>query len=124
MSNNASTGSSSDKLNNQSSASDASKRSTESSVDDAYGKSKNRRRKLEKNGPKEKEEKLEAEGVVTKCLKNTQFHVELESNKHEILATLSGKMRKNYIRISEGDRVTVEISPYDITKGRITYRFK
>ncbi|MDU1700782.1 MAG: translation initiation factor IF-1, partial [Streptococcus anginosus] len=54
---------------------------------------------------------------------NAMFTVELE-NGHQILATVSGKIRKNYIRILAGDRVTVEMSPYDLTRGRITYRFK
>ncbi len=70
-----------------------------------------------------KEEKIEVEGVVTEALPNTQFTVELE-NGHEILAYLSGKMRKYYIRILLGDRVRVEMSPYDMTRGRITYRYK
>ncbi|MCK5645945.1 MAG: translation initiation factor IF-1 [Anaerolineales bacterium] len=70
-----------------------------------------------------KEEKIEVEGVVTEALKSTQFRVELE-NGHKVLAYLSGKMRKYYIRILLGDRVRVELSPYDLTRGRITYRFK
>lgn len=70
-----------------------------------------------------KEEKIEVEGFVTEALPNTQFKVELE-NGHEILAYLSGKMRKYYIRILLGDRVRVEVSPYDMSRGRITYRFK
>jgi len=70
-----------------------------------------------------KEEKIEAEGKVTEALPGTQFRVELD-NGHEILAYLSGKMRKYYIRILLGDRVKVEISPYDLTRGRIVYRYK
>jgi translation initiation factor IF-1 len=70
-----------------------------------------------------KEEKIEAEGKVVEALPGTQFRVELD-NGHEILAYLSGKMRKYYIRILLGDRVKVEISPYDLTRGRIVYRYK
>lgn len=70
-----------------------------------------------------KEEKIEVEGTVVEALPSTQFRVELE-NGHKVLAYLSGKMRKYYIRILLGDRVRVEISPYDLTRGRITYRFK
>jgi translation initiation factor IF-1 len=62
-------------------------------------------------------------GTITEVLPNTTFRVELE-NGHEILAYVSGKMRKNYIRILQGDRVAVELSPYDLTRGRITYRYK
>jgi len=62
-------------------------------------------------------------GTITEVLPNTTFRVELE-NGHEILAYVSGKMRKNYIRILQGDRVAVELSPYDLTRGRITYRHK
>ena len=68
-----------------------------------------------------KEDFIEMEGTVIDTMPNTTFRVELE-NGHEILAYLSGKMRKFYIRILPGDRVTVELSPYDMTKGRITYR--
>lgn len=64
---------------------------------------------------------LTIEGVVTETLPNTQFRVELE-NGHKLLAHISGRMRKNYIRITEGDRVVVELSPYDLTRGRIVYR--
>jgi translation initiation factor IF-1 len=63
------------------------------------------------------------QGTVTEVLPNTNFRVQLE-NGHEVLAHISGRMRKNYIRILEGDRVTVELSPYDLRRGRITYRFK
>lgn len=72
---------------------------------------------------KKKEEKIEVEGTVIEALPATQFRVELD-NGHEVLAYLSGKMRKYYIRILLGDRVRVEISPYDLTRGRITYRYK
>jgi translation initiation factor IF-1 len=67
--------------------------------------------------------KIEMMGTVTEALPGTQFKVELE-NGHEILAYLCGKMRKYYIRILLGDRVKVETSPYDLTRGRITYRYK
>jgi len=70
-----------------------------------------------------KEEKIEAEGTVVEALPSTQFRVELD-NGHEVLAYLSGKMRKYYIRILLGDRVRVELTPYDLTRGRITYRYK
>lgn len=70
-----------------------------------------------------KEEKIEAEGTVIEALPNTQFTVELD-NGHKVLAYLSGKMRKFYIRILLGDRVKVEMSQYDMTRGRITYRHK
>ena len=70
-----------------------------------------------------KEEKLELEGKVIESLPNTQFLVELE-NGHRILAHVSGKIRMYYIRILPGDRVTVELSPYNLTRGRITYRHK
>lgn len=62
-------------------------------------------------------------GTVTRVLPNTTFRVELE-NGHEVLAYVAGKMRKHYIRILQGDRVSVELSPYDLTRGRITYRYK
>ena len=68
-----------------------------------------------------KEEQIELEGVVIETLPNTLFRVKLE-NGHTILAHISGKMRKNYIRILTGDSVIVEMTPYDLTKGRITYR--
>ncbi|HNX00748.1 MAG TPA: translation initiation factor IF-1 [Candidatus Cloacimonadota bacterium] len=66
---------------------------------------------------------IEVEGIVKEALPNTTFKVELE-NGHEILAHSSGKMRMNYIRILPGDKVKVELSPYDLTRGRITYRYK
>jgi translation initiation factor IF-1 len=70
-----------------------------------------------------KEEKLEVEGTITELLPNTQFMVELD-NEHKVLAYLSGKMRRYYIRILLGDRVRVEMTPYDLTRGRITYRYR
>lgn len=66
---------------------------------------------------------IEMQGVVLEVLPDTNFRVELD-NGHQVLAYISGRMRKNYIRILEGDRVTVELSPYDLSRGRITYRFK
>ena len=68
-------------------------------------------------------DKIEVEGTVVEALPDTQFRVRLD-NGHEILAYLSGRMRKHYIRILLGDRVKVEISPYDPTRGRIVYRYK
>ena len=70
-----------------------------------------------------KEEQIEMLGVVTDVLPNTLFRVQLE-NGHTVLAHISGKMRKNYIRILKGDKVTVEMTPYDLSKGRITFRHK
>ncbi|ANK81525.1 translation initiation factor IF-1 [Minwuia thermotolerans] len=70
-----------------------------------------------------KEELLEFEGHVVELLPNAMFRVQLE-NEHEVLAHTSGKMRKNRIRVLAGDRVMVEMTPYDLSKGRITYRFK
>ena len=70
-----------------------------------------------------KDEKLEVEGTVIELLPNTQFKVELD-NGHKVLAYLSGRMRKYYIRILLGDRVKVEMSPYDLNRGRIIYRYK
>jgi translation initiation factor IF-1 len=70
-----------------------------------------------------KEEKIEVEGTIVEALPNTMFRVQLD-NGHEVLAYLSGKMRKYYIRVLLGDRVVVELSPYDLTRGRITYRHK
>ena len=96
-------------------------------------KQKNKKRKDESNdadlnqeeetferNPKQKD-KIEVEGVVVEPLPNAMFRVELE-NKHEILAHISGRMRKHFIKIEPGDKVTVELSPYDLTRGRITYR--
>jgi translation initiation factor IF-1 len=70
-----------------------------------------------------KEGKVEVEGTVVEALPGTQFRVHLDTG-HEILAYLSGKMRKYYIRILLGDRVKVELSPYDLSRGRIVYRYK
>ena len=62
--------------------------------------------------------------MVLETLPNAMFLVEIENNKHQVLAHISGKMRKNFIRILPGDRVLVELSPYDLSRGRITYRYK
>lgn len=70
-----------------------------------------------------KEDVIEVEGKVIEPLPNAMFKVELE-NGHQVLAHVSGKIRMHFIRILPGDRVTVELSPYDLTRGRITYRFK
>ena len=70
-----------------------------------------------------KEDAIEVEGTVIEPLPNAMFRVEL-TNGHRILAHISGKMRKNYIRILPADRVIVELSPYDLTRGRIVYRYK
>jgi translation initiation factor IF-1 len=70
-----------------------------------------------------KEEAIVVEGTVLETLPNAMFKVELE-NKHQVLAHISGKMRMHFIRILPGDKVTVELSPYDLTRGRITYRSK
>jgi len=70
-----------------------------------------------------KQEPIEMQGEVTEVLPNAMFRVELE-NGHEVLTTLAGKMRKFRIRVLAGDRVTVEMSPYDLSRGRITYRYK
>ena len=70
-----------------------------------------------------KDEKIEVEGEVVESLPSTMFRVEVEGG-HQVLATISGKMRKHYIRILPGDRVKVELSPYDLTRGRITFRLK
>ena len=72
---------------------------------------------------KPKEGAIEVQGTIAECLPSTMFRVRLE-NGHEVLAHISGKMRKNFIKILVGDRVTLELSPYDLTRGRITYRFK
>ena len=66
---------------------------------------------------------IELEGIILESLPNAMFRVELE-NKHEILAHISGKIRKNFIRILPGDKVKVEMTPYDLSRGRITYRLK
>ncbi len=70
-----------------------------------------------------KDEAIQVEAVVVEPLPNAMFRVELE-NKHQVLAHISGKMRKNFIRILTGDKVLVELSPYDLSRGRIVYRFK
>ncbi|MCH9780532.1 MAG: translation initiation factor IF-1 [Alphaproteobacteria bacterium] len=70
-----------------------------------------------------KEEAIPMDGTVTEVLPNAMFRVKLE-NDHEILAHTSGKMRKNRIRVLAGDRVTVEMTPYDLTKGRLVYRYR
>jgi translation initiation factor IF-1 len=69
------------------------------------------------------EDKIEVEGEITEALPSTMFRVEVEGG-HSVLATISGKMRKHYIRILPGDKVKVELSPYDLTRGRITYRYR
>jgi len=70
-----------------------------------------------------KQANIEQDGTITEALSNAMFRVELE-NGHEIIAHISGKMRMHYIKILPGDKVKVEMSPYDLTKGRITYRYK
>ena len=70
-----------------------------------------------------KEVLIKQDGIIEEALSNAMFRVRLE-NDHQILATISGKMRMHYIRILPGDKVTVEMSPYDLTRGRITYRYK
>jgi translation initiation factor IF-1 len=70
-----------------------------------------------------KQANIEQDGVITESLSNAMFRVELE-NGHEIIAHISGKMRMHYIKILPGDKVKVEMSPYDLSKGRITYRYK
>ena len=85
-----------------------------------------RRPEPEKKKPGEgsgKEDAIEVMATVIEPLPNAMFRVELE-NKHQVLAHISGKMRKNFIRILPGDRVAVELSPYDLTRGRIVYRYK
>ncbi len=70
-----------------------------------------------------KEDAIEVVGTVLETLPNAMFRVELE-NKHKVLAHISGKMRKNFIRILPGDKILVELSPYDLSRGRIVYRYK
>jgi len=70
-----------------------------------------------------KEDSIEVQGTVLETLPNAMFRVEME-NGHKILAHISGKMRMHFIKILPGDKVTVELTPYDLTRGRITYRFK
>ena len=71
-----------------------------------------------------KEEAIEVMATVLETLPNAMFRVRVDDNKHEVLAHISGKMRKNFIRILPGDKVLVELSPYDLKRGRITYRYK
>jgi translation initiation factor IF-1 len=78
---------------------------------------------LKKGSMPTKEEKIEVEGEVVEALPSTMFRVQLEGG-HSVLATISGKMRKHYIRILPGDKVKVELSPYDLNRGRITYRHR
>jgi len=73
--------------------------------------------------PKHKEDTIVLEGTITESLPNAMFRVELE-NGHTVLGHISGKMRRHYIRILPGDKVQVELTPYDLTRGRITYRYK
>ena len=73
--------------------------------------------------PKPKEDAIVLEGTIVESLPNAMFRVELE-NSHKVLAHISGKMRMHYIRILPGDKVQVELTPYDLTRGRITYRYK
>jgi translation initiation factor IF-1 len=79
--------------------------------------------KQNKGSSASKKKFIELDGTVTESLGNAMFKVKLE-NGHEILATISGKMRMHYIRILPGDKVKLEISPYDLTRGRISYRYK
>jgi len=78
---------------------------------------------LERRGIVPKEDIIEIQGTVNETLPNAMFRVSLD-NGHKILAHISGKMRMHFIRILPGDKVSVELSPYDLTRGRITYRFK
>ncbi len=82
-----------------------------------------RQRPEDQQEKKPKKDVIEAEGTVTEALPNAMFRVQLDSG-HTVLAHISGKMRVYYIRILLGDRVKVELSPYDLTRGRITYRFR
>ena len=77
--------------------------------------------RTQRQGNLAKEDAIQMEGIVTETLPNTTFRVELD-NGHVVTAHISGKMRKNYIRILTGDKVTVELTPYDLSKGRIVYR--
>jgi translation initiation factor IF-1 len=70
-----------------------------------------------------KQDLIKIDGTITEALSNAMFRVRLENN-HEIIATISGKMRTNYIKIIPGDKVAVEMSPYDLNRGRITFRYK
>jgi translation initiation factor IF-1 len=71
-----------------------------------------------------KEDAIEVMATVVETLPNALFKVELENGKHQVLAHVSGRMRKNFIRILPGDRVAIELSPYDLSRGRIVYRYK
>jgi translation initiation factor IF-1 len=81
-----------------------------------------RAKRIERAGP-QKEDTLTVEGTIVEALPNTMFRVDLDSGQR-ILGHISGKMRKHYIRILPGDKVTIELSPYDLTRGRITYRHR
>jgi translation initiation factor IF-1 len=81
-------------------------------------------RSREEEDPLAKEELLEFEGIVEELLPNATFRVKLIANDHIIIAHTAGKMRKNRIRVLTGDKVMIEMTPYDLTKGRITYRFR
>ncbi len=81
------------------------------------------REKKKTDGNSSKEDAIEVMATVIEPLPNAMFRVQLE-NKHQVLAHISGKMRKNFIRILAGDKVAVELSPYDLTRGRIVYRYK
>ena len=70
------------------------------------------------------EQSIEVEGTITSVLPGTMFRVRLDQNSHEVLAHISGKMRKHWVRLTAGDRVRMEMSPYDLTKARITYRLR
>lgn len=83
-----------------------------------------RRRPPQKNNETEKEKGIELEGSIVEVLPNARFRVKLEEGDLEVLAHVSGKMRMHYIRILQGDRVRVEVSQYDLTRGRIVYRYK
>jgi translation initiation factor IF-1 len=83
-----------------------------------------RRRGRQHKPQQDKEKGIEVEGVVLENLPNARFRVKLDEGDAELLAHVSGKMRMNYIRILPGDRVKVELSPYDLTRGRIVYRYK
>ena len=82
-----------------------------------------KKKRVDENAP-EKEEGIELEGVVVENLPNAQFKIRLDETDTEILAYVSGKMRKHWIRILRGDRVRVQVSPYDLTRARIVYRYR
>lgn len=88
-----------------------------------YGRSRGPHKK-KKTEESTKEEGIELDGVVTENLPNAQFRVKLDDTGNEILCYVSGKMRKHWIRILNGDRVRVEVSPYDLTRARIVYRYR